>query len=52
MDNEFIVVTDLLSNAKLEALHDEGEVKKYNVNYLIIKLCHARQVYRTCTKYS
>jgi hypothetical protein len=27
MDNEFIVVTDLLSNAKLEALYDEGEVK-------------------------
>jgi hypothetical protein len=27
MDNEFIVVTDLLSNAKLEALDDEDEVK-------------------------
>jgi hypothetical protein len=27
MDNEFIVVTDLLSNAKLEALDDEGKVK-------------------------
>lgn len=27
MENEFIVVTDLLSNAKLEALDDEGEVK-------------------------
>jgi hypothetical protein len=27
MDNEFIVVTDLLSNAKLEALDDEDELK-------------------------
>ncbi len=27
MDNEFIVLTDLLSNAKLEALDDKGEVK-------------------------
>ena len=28
MDNEFIVITDLLSNAKLEALDDKGEVNK------------------------
>ena len=26
-DNEFIVLTDLFSNAKLEALDDKGEVK-------------------------
>jgi hypothetical protein len=28
MDNEFIVLTDLLSNAKLEALDDKGEVNE------------------------